>query len=68
MMNTKSMMYFQAKRALQRGATAVVLDITDNPVAAEMVRHLIHPCFLDFLYRLSYCSCSLSVPSLLLFL
>ncbi|XP_070206133.1 uncharacterized protein [Littorina saxatilis] len=26
-----------AKRALQRGATAVVLDITDNPVAAEML-------------------------------
>nr|KAG5713301.1 hypothetical protein BaRGS_007828 [Batillaria attramentaria] len=25
----------KAKRALQRGATAVVLDITDNPVAAE---------------------------------
>lgn len=33
-------LYFQAKVAIRRGATAVVFDVTDVPQAARLVRDL----------------------------
>ena len=55
------MFCLQAKRALQRGATAVVLDITDNPVAADIVRYLtFHPLLFCIPCRCSWSSISIS--------